>query len=129
MPVSSWEGQLGDALETSTSPELKAAATNESLGDLALIFVAHGRWAPSAIRIDLLGGLLFGALSLIQGERLQAIIAVAVCAVGAAACAYLSSKASDTEKAQRKIADDLVEVLVPGVPRTESVGRRFRNAW
>ena len=129
VPSASWEGQIGEALSTSASPELKAAAANESLGDLGLVFTSRGRWAPSAIRIALLAGLLFGALSLIQGAHLQAILVVAVCAVGALVCAVMSSKASETEKAQRKIADDLVEVLLPGVPRTETVGRRFRNAW
>jgi hypothetical protein len=129
VPGESWEGELADALRSAPTPELRAAAANEALGDLELLFASRSRWAPSAVRIALLGGLLFGALSLIRGDWIVAVVVVVLSALGAGACASLSSRAQASEKAQRKLADALVDALVPGLPRAEATGRRFRDVW
>lgn len=127
VPRESWEGQLADALFTATSPALRAAAANEALGDLELLFSSRARWAPSAIRIALLGGLLFGALALIRADWMLSIVVVGLSAVAAGACATISSKTRATEKLLRKQADALIDALIPGLPRVESVGRRFKD--
>ena len=126
-PPGSWENGLADAVSSSPTPELQAVAANEALGDLSLLFGARSRWAPSAVRLALLGALLFGVLSIIRGELIGSIVCVGVCAIGAGVCLALSSRAARLEKDQRKLADDLVETLLPNAARDVSVGRRYRG--
>lgn len=128
MPPGSWEAHLAESIASSPSEPLKAAAANESLGDLALLFTSRSRWAPSAVRIALLGALLFGALAIIKSQLVEAVVSVVVCAVGAGICGLFSSRAARLEREQRQRADDLVETLLPGAAREESVGRRYRGA-
>jgi Flp pilus assembly protein TadB len=122
-----FEAKLAASLEGIEDPSAKVTATNEALGDLALSLESRARWSPAAVRIVLFAGFLLAALALIKWMLLEACIVMGVGAVGVAIAALMGSRARDLEKEQRKLADAFVEALVPGAPREESVGRRFRD--
>ena len=122
-----FEAKLAASLEGIEDDAGKVTATNEALGDLALLLEARARWSPAAIRIVLFGGFLLAVLALIKWAIVEACIVMGIGALGVAIAAWIGSRARDVEREQRKLADAFVEALVPGAPREESVGRKFRG--
>lgn len=127
--AATFEAQLAEALRDASSEAARAEAANEALGDLGATLESRSKWSTAALRIVLLGGLLCAALCLIRQEFVSAGIVAGMIAVGAAATAWLGSKASKMDKEHRKTADRLVELLLPDAPRETSNRGRFRDAW
>lgn len=128
-PPETFERRLVEGLQSANNDRARAEAANEALGDLAAVLEGRAKWSSAALRIVLLGGLLCAALCLIRQEFMHAGIVAGLIAVGSAVTASLGSKANNLDKAHRKTADRLVELLVPDAPRETSNRGRFRDAW
>lgn len=125
-PEPTFERRLAEALGEAHTDAARAEAANEALGDLAAILESRAKWSSAALRIVLLGGLLCGALCLIRQEIVGAGIVAGIIVVGAGATAWLGQRATALDKAHRKTADRLVELLLPDAPRQTSNRGRFR---
>lgn len=124
-----FERRLVEGLQSANNDRARAEAANEALGDLAAVLESRAKWSSAALRIVLLGGLLSAAVCLIRQEFVHAGIVAGLIAVGSGLTAWLGSKAGGLDKAHRKSADRLVELLVPDAPRETANRGRFRDAW
>jgi hypothetical protein len=136
-----FEARLLESLEGLHDERAKVVATNEALGDLALLLSQRSRWSTVAVRIVLLGSALLGVLCLPGVYRtvteangvgatpylIQLAVVCLAGGIGLSLVVLMGGRADALEKKQRKLADDLVDVLVPGAPKEASVGRRFKD--
>jgi hypothetical protein len=116
----SWEGTLARNLAAAEGEAARVDAASESVSDLALLYGTRSRWSWSALRIQLLGGVLAASLGVAQHVSAQEIlVAVVPVAVGLVVTHVIGRAAADYEKKQRSDADKLVSLLLPSVHSQE----------
>lgn len=122
----SWEGKLARDLAGAEGEADRVDAASEAVSDLALRYGARSRWAWSALRLEILGGVLAASLAVAEQERAGATLALLIAAIGAIVVHMLGRAAADREREQRSDADKLVGLLLPSVHSQER-GRSSRN--
>ncbi len=122
-----WEGALARALAAAEGEAERVDAASEWVSELALRYGARSKWAWSALRLQILGGVLAASLAVAQQDRLGAMLALLVAAIGATIVHMLGRAAADREREQRSNADKLVRLLLPSV-HSEERTRASRNS-
>jgi hypothetical protein len=123
----SWEGRLVRELAAAEDEVGRIDAASESVSELALRYGARSKWAWSALRLQVLGGVLAASLAVAQQERAGATLALLIAAIGAIIVHMLGRAASEREREQRSNADKLVGLLLPSVHKGERT-RASRNS-
>ena len=123
---STWEGRLARALAGAEGEAERIDAASESVSDLAQRYGARSKWAWSALRLQVLGGVLAASLAVAQQDRLGALFSLLVAALGATVVHMLGRTAAEREREQRSDADKLIRLLLPSV-HSEERARRPRN--
>jgi hypothetical protein len=110
----SWEAALASELADARSGDEAAEVIDAALSDLERGLVRVRGWSGAALRVGVLGGLLGGALAVIQGLWIVALAAAGLGALGALLAGFVGLRAGSLEAEQRRRADDLVTALVGG---------------
>lgn len=110
-----WEGRLARELAAAEGEAGRVDAASESVSELAVRYAARSKWAWSALRIQILGGVLAASLAVAQQERAGATLALLIAAIGAIVVHMLGRAATEREGEQRSNADKLVGLLVSSV--------------
>ena len=117
--ATSWEGKLVRELAAAEDEGGRVDAASESVSDLAMRYGARSKWAWSALRLQILGGVLAASLAVARQERAGATLALLVAAIGAIIVHMLGRAAAEREREQRSNADKLVGLLLPSVHSEE----------
>lgn len=110
----SWEAAVAAELSSARNGEIRAAEIDAALADVEGSLVAVRGWSAAALRVGLLGGLLGGAIALADRSTLLALVSAVVGACSAAVAGILGQGSEAIEQQQRRLADELVAVLVGG---------------
>jgi ABC-type multidrug transport system fused ATPase/permease subunit len=120
-----FEQELIEALNA-PEPAMRVAGMNEALVDLESTLASRAHWGASATRLLMFVGALVCVAALIRLELIAAVIVLVLVVLGGAITLQMSSRAREVEKAQRKLADELIDLLSPGLPERR---RRTREEW
>jgi hypothetical protein len=122
----SWEGKLVRELAAAENEAERVDAASEAVSELAFRYGTRSKWGWSALRLQILGGVLAASLAVAQQERTGAMAALFIAAIGAVLVHMLGRAATDREREQRSNVDKLVGLLLPSV-HNEERGRPSRN--
>ncbi len=128
---SSWEGRLSRALGEAGSAAARIDAISEAVHDADTLFASRSAWSGAALRLQVLGGVLIAAFSMIRLDTPSTVLSLLVTASGGIVIVWLGRRASRIERAQRAAIDTLVALLVPDAhkePRRREPALRSRAA-